>query len=359
MANHLTPEELSKEVGIERDEVIRICIEEHVPIYQGKIDKTLFQAQLAAISALPPQALSAGAGDGLLRRVAGALARRARASRRLLRRRLLRACALRRDRGAERLHQVDRPAPRLGVGSGAASSWPSSFASSSSRSDARYSLRSSAGSNVALEARDDLARERELLLLHRRRGDRLVDLVLALHVLGDEERLERERVALRPDQAELLLAGEHERAERRRRRPRASPRAGARRAGAAPRCRPGRGSRCGRSRRDRPRPPATKRVISIAREVSRCSSASSSASSTGTNWPFATSQPRTSSSGPTSTSCTGHQRFCLIGVRHSRCSILNCTSDWRADDAVAGASPTGMLTRPKLIDPFQVVRMCR
>ena len=55
MANHLTPEELSKEVGLDRDEVIRICIEEHVPIYQGKIDKTLFQAQLTAIKALPPQ----------------------------------------------------------------------------------------------------------------------------------------------------------------------------------------------------------------------------------------------------------------------------------------------------------------
>ena len=40
MPNHLTPDELSKEVGIERDEVIRICVEEHVPIYQGKIDKT-------------------------------------------------------------------------------------------------------------------------------------------------------------------------------------------------------------------------------------------------------------------------------------------------------------------------------
>jgi hypothetical protein len=44
MANHLTPEELSKEVGLDRAEVIRICIEEHVPIYQGKIDKTLFAA---------------------------------------------------------------------------------------------------------------------------------------------------------------------------------------------------------------------------------------------------------------------------------------------------------------------------
>jgi hypothetical protein len=55
MANHLTPEELSAEVGIERDEVIRICLEEHVPIYHGKIDKTLFQAHLATINALPQQ----------------------------------------------------------------------------------------------------------------------------------------------------------------------------------------------------------------------------------------------------------------------------------------------------------------
>ena len=51
MANHLTPEELSKEIGIDRDEVIRICIEEAVPIYQGKIDKSLFQAQLEASGA--------------------------------------------------------------------------------------------------------------------------------------------------------------------------------------------------------------------------------------------------------------------------------------------------------------------
>jgi hypothetical protein len=55
MPNHLTPDELSKELGIERQEVIRVCLEEGVPIYQGKIDKTLFQAQLAAIGALPPK----------------------------------------------------------------------------------------------------------------------------------------------------------------------------------------------------------------------------------------------------------------------------------------------------------------
>jgi hypothetical protein len=52
MANHLTPEELSKELGIERQEIIKVCLEESVPIYQGKIDKTLFQAQLQALGAI-------------------------------------------------------------------------------------------------------------------------------------------------------------------------------------------------------------------------------------------------------------------------------------------------------------------
>lgn len=51
MANHLTPEELAKEMGMDRDEVIRICIEEGVPIYHGKIDKSLFQASLEAVGA--------------------------------------------------------------------------------------------------------------------------------------------------------------------------------------------------------------------------------------------------------------------------------------------------------------------
>jgi hypothetical protein len=55
MANHLTPEELSKELGIDRQEVIRVCMQEGVPIYQGKIDKFLFQAQVQALGALPQQ----------------------------------------------------------------------------------------------------------------------------------------------------------------------------------------------------------------------------------------------------------------------------------------------------------------
>jgi len=47
MANHLTPEELSKELGLDRQEVIRVCVEEGVPIYQGKIDKYLLQLAIS------------------------------------------------------------------------------------------------------------------------------------------------------------------------------------------------------------------------------------------------------------------------------------------------------------------------
>jgi len=53
MANHLTPDELSKELGIDRQEVIRVCIEEGVPIYQSKINKTICAAQLEALGAMP------------------------------------------------------------------------------------------------------------------------------------------------------------------------------------------------------------------------------------------------------------------------------------------------------------------
>jgi len=53
MPNHLTPEELSKELGIDRQEVIRLCLEEAIPIYEAKIDKYLFQAQLEALGAVP------------------------------------------------------------------------------------------------------------------------------------------------------------------------------------------------------------------------------------------------------------------------------------------------------------------
>ena len=51
MPNHLTPDELSKEMNLDREQVIRLCLQEGVPIYQGKIDKTLFAAQLQATGA--------------------------------------------------------------------------------------------------------------------------------------------------------------------------------------------------------------------------------------------------------------------------------------------------------------------
>lgn len=51
MANHLTPDELAKELNMDRDAVIKLCLAEGVPIYQGKIDKYLFQAQLQAAGA--------------------------------------------------------------------------------------------------------------------------------------------------------------------------------------------------------------------------------------------------------------------------------------------------------------------
>jgi hypothetical protein len=46
MANHLTPTELAREAGLERKEVITKCMELGVPIFQGRIDKTLFLASL-------------------------------------------------------------------------------------------------------------------------------------------------------------------------------------------------------------------------------------------------------------------------------------------------------------------------
>ena len=46
MANHLTPTELARESGLERTEVLVKCVELGVPIFQGRIDKSLFLASL-------------------------------------------------------------------------------------------------------------------------------------------------------------------------------------------------------------------------------------------------------------------------------------------------------------------------
>jgi hypothetical protein len=62
MAIHLTPTELAREAGMERRQVIEKCMELGVPIFQGRIDKTLFLANLseqAATSARHPSVATA------------------------------------------------------------------------------------------------------------------------------------------------------------------------------------------------------------------------------------------------------------------------------------------------------------
>jgi hypothetical protein len=46
MAIHLTPTELGREAGMHRRDVISKCMELGVPIFQGRIDKTLFMSTL-------------------------------------------------------------------------------------------------------------------------------------------------------------------------------------------------------------------------------------------------------------------------------------------------------------------------
>jgi hypothetical protein len=59
MAIHLTPTELAREAGLERREVIEKCMEMGVPIFQGRIDKTLFLANLSELDASPRSTPSA------------------------------------------------------------------------------------------------------------------------------------------------------------------------------------------------------------------------------------------------------------------------------------------------------------
>ena len=61
MAIHLTPTELAREAGMQRREVIEKCMELGVPIFQGRIDKTLFMASLGEATRSPQAAFSATA----------------------------------------------------------------------------------------------------------------------------------------------------------------------------------------------------------------------------------------------------------------------------------------------------------
>lgn len=49
MAHHLTPAELADQLQMERQEVIGKCVQMGVPIYHGRIDRTLFESSLRSI----------------------------------------------------------------------------------------------------------------------------------------------------------------------------------------------------------------------------------------------------------------------------------------------------------------------
>jgi hypothetical protein len=59
MANHLTPTELAREAGLGRREVLSKCLEHGVPIFKGRIDKSLFLASLRAPTKPRPASLKA------------------------------------------------------------------------------------------------------------------------------------------------------------------------------------------------------------------------------------------------------------------------------------------------------------
>jgi hypothetical protein len=51
VANHLTPSELADELKMKRQEVIGRCVEMGIPIFHGRIDKSLFRASLQRLLA--------------------------------------------------------------------------------------------------------------------------------------------------------------------------------------------------------------------------------------------------------------------------------------------------------------------
>lgn len=50
MANHLTPAELADQLHMERQEVIGKCVQMGVPIFHGRIDRSLFETSLRSLA---------------------------------------------------------------------------------------------------------------------------------------------------------------------------------------------------------------------------------------------------------------------------------------------------------------------
>jgi hypothetical protein len=61
MAHHLTPSELADQMQMKRHEVIGKCVEMGVPIFHGRIDRTLFESSLRSrVAQQRPRRASAG-----------------------------------------------------------------------------------------------------------------------------------------------------------------------------------------------------------------------------------------------------------------------------------------------------------
>jgi hypothetical protein len=59
LAVHLTPTELADEMNMKRREVISKCMEMHVPIFHGRIDKTLFVTSMRSMKPQPKREVPA------------------------------------------------------------------------------------------------------------------------------------------------------------------------------------------------------------------------------------------------------------------------------------------------------------
>jgi hypothetical protein len=52
VANHLTPDELADHLHMDQQEVIGRCVEMGIPIFHGRIDRTLFEASMRNLAAV-------------------------------------------------------------------------------------------------------------------------------------------------------------------------------------------------------------------------------------------------------------------------------------------------------------------
>lgn len=52
MANHLTPDELADQLRMDEQEVIGRCVQMGIPIFHGRIDRTLFELSLRNLAAV-------------------------------------------------------------------------------------------------------------------------------------------------------------------------------------------------------------------------------------------------------------------------------------------------------------------